>query len=69
MVILLGVRRQESGVRLYSHNTRTVVEINQVVSYFNYANRTVVGLGVNTDDDIIGLSPNDSSDPTSWNHQ
>ncbi len=45
-----------------------ILEINQVVSYFNYANRTVVGLGVNTDGDIIGLSPNDSTDPTSWNH-
>lgn len=45
-----------------------ILEINQVVSYFNYANRTVVGLGVNTKGDIIGLSPNDSDDPTSWNH-
>ena len=45
-----------------------ILEINQVVSYFNYVNRTVVGLGVNTDGDIIGLSPNDSSDPDNWGH-
>ena len=45
-----------------------ILEINQVVSYFNYANRTVLGLGVNLKDDILGLSPNDSSDPDNWRH-
>ncbi len=45
-----------------------ILEINQVVSYFNYVNRTVLGLGVTTDGDIIGLSPNDSDDPEDWNH-
>jgi len=45
-----------------------ILEINQVVSYFNYVNRTVVGLGVNTKGDIIGLSPNNSDDPNSWEH-
>ncbi len=45
-----------------------ILEINQVVSYFNYVNRTVVGLGVNTDGDIIGLSPNESDDPNNWSH-
>lgn len=45
-----------------------ILEINQVVAYFNYANRTVLGLGVYTDGDIIGLSPNNSDDPNSWNH-
>ncbi|MBQ4821132.1 peroxidase-related enzyme [Aquimarina sp. MMG016] len=45
-----------------------ILEINQVVSYFNYVNRTVVGLGVNTEGDIIGLSPNDSDDAENWNH-
>ena len=46
-----------------------ILEINQVVAYFAYANRTVLGLGINTDGDIIGLSPNDSSDPDNWTHQ
>ncbi len=46
-----------------------ILEINQVVSYFCYANRTVLGLGVNTDGDILGLSPNDSDDPNNWGHK
>ncbi len=45
-----------------------VLEINQVVSYFNYANRTVTGLGVSTKGDILGLSPNDSDDSENWGH-
>lgn len=46
-----------------------ILEINQVTSYFNYANRTVLGLGVSTDGDIVGLSPNNSDDENNWNHQ
>lgn len=45
-----------------------ILEINQVVSYFNYANRTVLGLGVTTEGDVLGLSPNDNSDPDNWSH-
>ena len=44
-----------------------ILEINQVVSYFSYANRTVLGLGVNTDGDVLGLSPG-SSDSDDWSH-
>ena len=46
-----------------------ILEINQVVSYFNYANRTVLGLGVSTEGDILGLSPNNSDDENNWSHQ
>ncbi|MFD1294590.1 carboxymuconolactone decarboxylase family protein [Lutibacter holmesii] len=46
-----------------------VLEINQVTAYFNYANRTVLGLGVTTEGDILGLSPNNSSEENNWNHQ
>ncbi|MBX2870669.1 MAG: hypothetical protein KTR30_01175 [Saprospiraceae bacterium] len=46
-----------------------ILEINQVVSYFNYANRTVIGLGVTTAGDILGLSPNDNADESNWQHQ
>ena len=46
-----------------------ILEINQVTSYFNYVNRTVVGLGVTTKGDILGLSPNNSNDPSDWEHQ
>jgi uncharacterized peroxidase-related enzyme len=45
-----------------------ILEINQVVSYFCYANRTVLGLGCTTEGDIIGLSPNNNNDPDDWNH-
>lgn len=45
-----------------------ILEINQVVSYFNYANRTVLGLGVDLQGDILGLSPSDSSNPENWAH-
>jgi len=46
-----------------------VLEINQVVAYFNYANRTVLGLGVHTDGDVLGLSPNATEDPQDWSHR
>ena len=46
-----------------------ILEINQVTAYFAYANRTVLGLGINTEGEIIGLSPGDSSDPDNWQHQ
>lgn len=46
-----------------------ILEVNQVTAYFSYANRTVLGLGVTTDGDTLGLSPNNSDDPENWNHQ
>ncbi|MBE0635891.1 peroxidase-related enzyme [Candidatus Bipolaricaulota bacterium] len=46
-----------------------ILEINQVVAYFNYANRTVLGLGVSTDGDVLGLSPNEANDPEDWSHR
>ncbi len=45
-----------------------ILEINQVTAYFAYANRTVLGLGVNTAGDIIGLSPGDSENTDNWSH-
>jgi uncharacterized peroxidase-related enzyme len=46
-----------------------ILEINQVVAYFAYANRTVLGLGVSTDGDILGLSPGNSANPDDWSHR
>ena len=46
-----------------------ILEINQVTSYFCYANRTVLGLGCSTEGDVIGLSPNINADPDDWNHR
>ncbi len=45
-----------------------ILEINQVVAYFSYANRTVLGLGIDTEGDDLGLSPGDSDDPDNWSH-
>ncbi len=45
-----------------------ILEINQVCAYFNYANRTVLGLGASTEGDILGLSPGNSDDETDWSH-
>ncbi|PCJ82860.1 MAG: alkylhydroperoxidase [Flavobacteriales bacterium] len=46
-----------------------ILEINQVTSYFNYVNRTVIGLGINTKRDILGLAPKEGNDPENWNHK
>ena len=43
--------------------------MNQVVSYFNYANRTVMGLGVTTEGEVLGLSPSNKEDENAWDHQ
>ena len=45
-----------------------ILEINQLTSYFNYVNRSVIGLGVSTKGDILGLSPNNNDDPNNWSH-
>lgn len=45
-----------------------ILEVNQVVAYFAYANRTVLGLGCSTEGDVLGLSPGNSEDPQDWGH-
>ena len=45
-----------------------ILELNQVSAYFAYANRTVLGLGINTGGDVLGLSPGDSDDSSNWSH-
>ena len=45
-----------------------ILEINQVTAYFNYANRTVLGLGVDTSGDVLGLAPRNNENPDDWNH-
>lgn len=46
-----------------------ILEINQVAAYFAYANRTVLGLGVTTEGDVLGLSPGNSDDENDWGHR
>lgn len=57
------VAMREAGM-----NDGEILEVNQIVSYFAYANRTVLGLGVTTDGDVLGLSPGDNDDPDNWQH-
>lgn len=45
-----------------------ILEINQVTAYFAYANRTVTGLGVNTDNEVLGQSPTTGGDDSGWSH-
>jgi len=45
-----------------------ILEINQVAAYFAYANRTVTGLGVDVDGEVLGLSPEDDGDLGDWAH-
>lgn len=45
-----------------------ILEANQVIGYFAYVNRTALGLGVDTQGEVLGLSPS-SSDPDQWHHR
>ena len=45
-----------------------ILELNQVIAYFAYANRTVLGLGVELEKDHIGLSPASMDDEENWMH-
>ena len=55
-------------MRAAGYSDGEILEINQVSAYFNYANRTVLGLGCSTEGDILGLSPNNNNDPNDWGH-
>jgi uncharacterized peroxidase-related enzyme len=57
------------AMRITGFSDGEILEINQVVSYFNYVNRTVLGLGVDIKGDLLGLSPNDCNDSDNWNHK
>lgn len=46
-----------------------ILEANQVIAYFAYANRTVLGLGVTTAGETLGLSPSNPADPDDWAHR
>jgi len=42
-----------TNMKKFSYGDGEVLEVNQVVGYFCYANRTVLGLGVNNDGEIF----------------
>ena len=65
-----GVTRGDvERLREAGYDDGEILEINQVVAYFAYANRTVLGLGCSTDGDVLGLSPGNSEDPDDWGHR
>ncbi|MCA0400119.1 MAG: alkylhydroperoxidase [Proteobacteria bacterium] len=64
-----ALKRAVAAMRQAGWDDGGILEINQVAAYFNYANRTVLGLGITTDGDILGLSPNNSDNPDDWNHR
>jgi uncharacterized peroxidase-related enzyme len=55
-------------LRLAGYSDGEILEINQVTAYFNYANRTVLGLGCSIKGDVLGLSPNNSENSDDWGH-
>ena len=46
-----------------------ILEINQVTAYFAYVNRTVLGLGISLDGEVLGHSPSGQSDSDDWSHR
>ncbi len=45
-----------------------ILELNQVAAYFAYANRTVSGLGVTAEGEVLGQSPATGGDESGWSH-
>ncbi len=62
-------RETLESLRIAGYSDGEILEINQVVAYFAYANRTVLGLGCCLEGDIIGLSPGNSDDEDDWSHK
>ena len=45
-------------------NDGEILEVNQIVCYFNYVNRSLNGLGVTTENDTVGYYGTDEDGPT-----
>lgn len=58
-----------SGMREAGLTDGEILEANQVVAYFQYANRTVTGLGVSHVDEPLGLAPSNTDDESDWSHR
>lgn len=64
-----AIRQRLDGMRAQGFDDGVILEVNQVVAYFCYANRVVIGLGVTTDGDVLGLSPGNADDSDDWSHR
>lgn len=60
--------RHITALRKNGMSDGEILEVNQACAYFAYANRTVLGLGCNTDGDVLGLSPDDENSDDNWHH-
>lgn len=56
------------ALREAGFNDGEILELNQVAAYFAYANRTVSGLGVTTEGEVLGQSPTTGDDHSGWSH-
>jgi uncharacterized peroxidase-related enzyme len=63
------IEQDVNDMRQAGFDDGQILEINQVAAYFSYANRTVLGLGVQTAGEVLGLSPGDASDPENMVHE
>ena len=50
------------GMRAQGMDDGQILEVNQIVGYFNYVNRLLNGLGVTLDGDIVGYYTKDEED-------
>ena len=48
-----------AGMRSAGWDDGEILEINQIICYFNYVNRLLNGLGVTTDGDVVGYYKSD----------
>ncbi len=65
----VGVTEDDlQALRTAGYDDGAILELNQVISYFAYANRMVLGLGVAIDGEELGLSPS-SGDQSDWEHR
>jgi len=51
------IKLRENGL-----NDGEILEANQIICYFNYVNRSLNGLGVTTDNDVVGYYANQADD-------
>ena len=57
-----------SALREAGFDDGEILELNQVAAYFAYANRTVSGLGVDTEGEVLGQAPVTGDDDSGWGH-
>jgi uncharacterized peroxidase-related enzyme len=54
-------RHDVEKMRAAGYDDGEILEVNQIVCYFNYVNRSLNGLGVTTDNDTVGFYSSDDA--------